>query len=289
MPSSLVEAAQALDANTPDACDTQSRDARREVAKAFDDANGELTALSSTLVTAHYKRVAMGPISVREIIAPFANNGVHVHDEKTWQELDDALHALPSTKDESWIDLDAHARSVMLDDWRRVMYESLEASEVDPSTPPGTYFRVNGAVSVGSDGAFHVPLDAGPFADAQDQLAGYIESVWSSKDARVKVDWVSSASNSDAFTFVLGSGEGGRSSVSWSSHTVTLDPDVTEKAIAHEIGHVLGFLDRYYTTFDATACRYSIKFDDDDIMSSPSTGAVTDAEWQVLQTKYQSH
>jgi hypothetical protein len=74
--------------------------------------------------------------------------------------------------------------------------------------------------------------------------------------------------------------------VSWSARTVTLEPDVTEKSIAHEIGHVLGFSDRYYTTYDAMTCRYSTVKDDADIMSQSSTGEVTDAEWAVLKAKY---
>jgi hypothetical protein len=285
MPDTLVEAAQTMDAHMPETCDALARDARRDLAKAFDDADTELTALSSTLTTSHYKRVAMGPIEVRELIAPLPNKGVHVEVGQSWQEMDSAFQSLPQAKNEAWISLDSQVRSTMMNDWRRLMYRSLEANEVDPATSPDEGFRMTGAVTV-QDGALHVALDPGPFAGAEDQLADYIESVWVSQDMHVKVDWVSATFHPEAFTFELGEGEGGRSHVSWSSRTVTLEPDVTENAIAHEIGHVLGFADRYYTTYDTQSCRYSVVKDDSDIMSQSSTGAVTDAEWAVLASKY---
>jgi hypothetical protein len=286
MPDALVDAAQTMDARLPESCDAAGRDARREVARAFDDRDTELTALASDLRTAHYKRVAMGPIEVRELVAPLASNGVHVEIGKSWQELDAAYQALPATKGESWIDLEAQVRSTMTNDWRRVMLGALSGHEVDPTAHgPDASFVKSGAVSM-HDGALHVALDPGPFADAEDQLADYIESVWVSREMHLKVDWVSATFHPEAFTFVRGEGEGGRSHVSWSARTVTLDPDVTEKSIAHEIGHVLGFSDRYYTTFDAQTCRYSVVKDDADLMSQPSTGEVTDAEWQVLKTSY---
>jgi hypothetical protein len=199
--------------------------------------------------------------------------------------MDAAFKALPQAKNESWIDLDAQVRSTMTNDWRRLMYGSLAANEVDPATSPDEGFRSTGAVTV-QDGALHVALDPGPFADVKDQLADYIESVWVSSELHLKVDWVSSTFHPEAYTFVLGQGEGGRSHVSWSAQTVTLEPDVTEKAIAHEIGHVLGFSDRYYTTYDPQTCRYSVVKDDADIMSQSSTGEVTDAEWAVLRQKF---
>jgi hypothetical protein len=228
----------------------------------------------------------MGPIDVRELIASLPNAGVHTMETPSWQELLQQQQALPATPDASWLPVDSYVHSTMVDDWRRVIFGDIVGTEHDPADPAYLDFVRNATVTgIGTD-ELHFQLDPGPFADAKDQLAGYIESVWSSPTLRAKIDWVDSTTHPDAYRFALGTGAVGRSYVNREALVVMLYADVSTKAIAHEFGHVLGFADRYLESYDETTCRYALKMDDGDLMSVPGPGVVTDAEWQVLRTQY---
>ncbi|MFL5813470.1 MAG: hypothetical protein ACJ763_07820 [Bdellovibrionia bacterium] len=146
-------------------------------------------------------------------------------------------------------------------------------------------FRVNKSVSL-KNGELLLPLDPGPFAPSTGLLSKTIESIWSSKSLKLKIQWTSSNLHSEIFRLLLGSTPDDRSYVLGFDKTVHLFPDVRLSAIAHEIGHVLGFKDHYYTVWHPEQCGYIIQTNDEDLMSDPDTGTVTSDEWNELKARY---
>ena len=131
----------------------------------------------------------------------------------------------------------------------------------------------------------HLPLYTSDLASITEQLSGYIESIWTSAELSLKIDWKAEASR-DLFTVLLLRESSGRSFVSPSKKTVNLYNNVRAKSIAHEIGHVLGFTDHYYSVWNSTKCEYQDQSREDDLMSDPTYSKVLDDEWKTLQETY---
>lgn len=147
--------------------------------------------------------------------------------------------------------------------------------------------KKNTAITRDSDGSFVVPLDPGPFIDVQAQLARIMEDVWQTTDSKVKINWVSATDVPDAYKFIFETAAGGRAFVNHADKSINLYPDDESKAFAHEFGHVLGFPDHYYTSWDRSTCRYTDEQNEEDLMSSVSAdGGVTAEEWQELKDLY---
>ncbi|RYZ98747.1 MAG: hypothetical protein EOP11_20275 [Proteobacteria bacterium] len=151
----------------------------------------------------------------------------------------------------------------------------------------GTYAFVKSPhVRATGPGQYEVAIDAGPFAEAAEETRAYIESVWRAPGRQVKVVFKSRAEHPDLFSLKLEKGAGGRSFVDYGAKEVVLFPGVRATAIAHEVGHVLGFPDVYFTIWDGEACVYGTRKNKQDLMSDPNSGAVLDAHWQKLAEKY---
>lgn len=146
-------------------------------------------------------------------------------------------------------------------------------------------FRLNKALTRPSRGELSVALDPGLLDPAREKLASYIEKVWSADGLALRVKWVLSDSFPDAFRIFAETVTGGRSYVLEANRTVHLFPGVSAGSIAHEIGHVLGFRDHYYTVWKPQDCAYETQSRDEDIMSH-SDGGVLDEEWAELESAY---
>jgi hypothetical protein len=149
----------------------------------------------------------------------------------------------------------------------------------------GIGFVINPNVSLKND-TLALSLDPGPFSPSQDFLAKTIETIWSSKNLKLKIQWASAQSSPQIFKLLLGDTPGERSNISREEKTVQLFPNVRLKSIAHEIGHVLGFRDHYYTVWHPEKCSYVVQNNDEDLMSNPETGRVTPEEWNELKIHY---
>ncbi|MGZ3708127.1 MAG: hypothetical protein ACXWPM_04790, partial [Bdellovibrionota bacterium] len=131
-----------------------------------------------------------------------------------------------------------------------------------------------------------LPLDPGAFVGAESELAGYIEPVWTNEKLKLQIDWKSAEGSTDVFKVIFEDAPGGRSYVAYANREVHLFSDIGVRSIAHEIGHVLGFKDHYYTIWQPLTCRYRTQSNDGDLMSSSSSGIVTDEEWKILDQTY---
>ncbi|MBC7387182.1 MAG: hypothetical protein H7301_13605 [Cryobacterium sp.] len=130
----------------------------------------------------------------------------------------------------------------------------------------------------------HLELYAGDFSNMTELLSSYIQSVWTSGSQSVVVDWRTTAQ--DLFSIFASLSPGQRSFVNYTDRKVVLSDGLNRKAIAHEIGHVLGFNDNYFEIWDESHCECQHQFREDDIMSNHSSGSVTPEEWGTLTRTY---
>jgi hypothetical protein len=147
-------------------------------------------------------------------------------------------------------------------------------------------FRQERTLTRPRSGVLELPLVAGVFEEAAQQLAGYIESAWSSPSFKLKINWVRVESMPAAFRVLLDPIIGERAYVHYGKRAMQLFLDTRAGSIAHETGHMLGFRDHYYTVWNPESCSYVIQINQQDIMSDSIRGSVTAEEWNTLNRRY---
>ena len=132
-----------------------------------------------------------------------------------------------------------------------------------------------------------LPLIAGPFESVKTDLAKIIEEAWSSQKMSLKVKWVADdKSQGRVYKFAVNTSTNGRSFTSARDHLITIANTAKKKSIIHEIGHVLGFQDHYYETFDSNLCGYKTKMNALDVMSDINNGSITESMFSILKKEY---
>jgi hypothetical protein len=130
-----------------------------------------------------------------------------------------------------------------------------------------------------------LPVDGAAYdADQKKLVSKMVESVWKDSEVSVKLNWMDSVKDIFKMFFELDK-PGERAYVIFSDKEVHLFPFTGTRAIAHEFGHVLGFRDHYYTTWDYLGCKYNTEYNLGDLMSD-SDGNVTADEWKDLKKNY---
>ncbi|MBS1962621.1 MAG: hypothetical protein JST04_10420 [Bdellovibrionales bacterium] len=128
-------------------------------------------------------------------------------------------------------------------------------------------------------------LDPGDFGFMREALEKYILPIWAGPGFELAIEWVTDPTD-DLFRLVRDPGSLGRSFVRYRTREVHLFSQVRDRAIAHEIGHVLGFDDRYYDEWEPKNCRYVSRWDATDLMADDTTGFVKPDEFSTLRAQY---
>jgi hypothetical protein len=124
---------------------------------------------------------------------------------------------------------------------------------------------------------------------AQHSLSQLMTEAWSQPAGKkVSLQWkeVPNPLSIGLFRFVLEPALDGRAFVNHMSRTVHLFPMNTSDAFQHEMGHVLGFKDTYYTVWLPDSCTYREENNSADIMSNHRTGIVLSRHWEELDRAY---
>lgn len=238
-----------------------------------------------------YRRTKLGSTYVRERDAKPRAPESHGWKtlERSWPALAATLAALPLDSDggpidEGWVTLARDARALLSFDFARYVSGTWrDASRT--SLPPHVLSPNPGVVRDGS--MLTVLLDPGTFDGEKVRLARIIEGAWTGRALAVHVRWTSQSSEPRAHRLVAGRVAGEPSYVSDRLRQVHLAPDMPALAIAHEVGHVLGFSDRYAKTYDSNRCSYVEERHSGDIMSDPE-GAVSKEHWTLLADTYRN-
>jgi hypothetical protein len=144
-------------------------------------------------------------------------------------------------------------------------------------------FKANPDVRRVSESEFVLPVNSGVFAGVEGRMAEYIEHFWRTSDLKLRIEWVT---RTDVYQVFLGQAAGERAFVDFGDRTIHFFPNNTNKTLAHEFGHVLGFRDHYFTRWRPETCAYDVQIDYRDLMSNSPTGVVTQAEWAKLRAAY---
>lgn len=117
-------------------------------------------------------------------------------------------------------------------------------------------------------------------------LKKHFEPRWKAAGVSVNVNFVDKSADSRPFALFVDYNPGGRAYVYQSDREMHLLPYTNTPALAHELGHVLGFSDHYYTTWDPATCEYTVEYSDEDIMSNHMSGSATAEEIAWLIKTY---
>lgn len=194
----------------------------------------------------------------------------------------------PFTPDEfRWLEVQPHFKELREEYAAIAFHTYLDqlVEEIDGSIQPA--FVKNSAVTLDEKGVLNLPLVAGEFSELTEVLSRYIEPMWKDVATALHIEWRPSQNvNGDLYTLIMKQGGLGRSSMSHYYREVYLYSEVRSHSLAHEIGHVLGFPDRYYTYWDAEKCAYFEDFNRADLMSASDTGVVLAPDIGTLRSVY---
>jgi hypothetical protein len=302
------------------ACDEKIEPIRQEIAAALDAKAAEIAALSTSSSATHQEK-PFGPTSIRERIAPPEKAKEGWQEEKTtWEELGELYQEIKNKPvDKNWRilfteadacliapgcvspTLSAESKAFLAGQLRlqQELREVTAAPDQDTarreladfvSWVATDYrfwaFKKNPLLKRVGNHEYELPFDLGVFAPARADFIRHFESAWKVEDRKVTLKTEDSAAVTGVFRAILGTDPGGRSFVDRKDLKLTLEPGFSGEAIAHEMGHVLGFRDVYYSVWDPATCAWTTQYREDDIMSDHNKGRVLELHWQKLAEVY---
>ncbi|MBY0472300.1 hypothetical protein K2X30_14125 [bacterium] len=153
----------------------------------------------------------------------------------------------------------------------------------------GYTFTPNLSIKKISKDEIELPIFSNASSDILEKIEKYSAEIWTFPDLKLKIRWVNDLTGSpenSIFSLFIDRIFGRRSYVSTNKREMHLFQDVRATTIPHEIGHVLGFPDRYYEIWNAQKCSYTTQYLEIDVMSSSPTGHATLQERLELKEAY---
>ncbi len=291
---------QLKNAGNPSSCDTKNMAHEYEIAAAIDAKADAILAYASQphQVYSNFTKVDFGDGYLKRYSGDRKPDPTWMAVEDSWDEVyANYLKIKDLPVNAAWLSLDADARSLITDDIRRLIYHDHMGIGFD-SEPAILWmqervgFRKNSAVKVTKDASgnivYSLPLDATAFSDVQRNiLKDLFESAWTYKNARIEITWTDKKLNPDVYTLNWDQQLGERSETNYKKHTVLFHIGSRTTEVSHEIGHVMGLKDHYYTVWSPAKCSYEIQLNTADIMSNDALGAGgTEEEFKKFAEEY---
>jgi len=181
---------------------------------------------------------------------------------------------------QKWRDLDTSVRFLLEKDAQRVIRgrEYLEPEKTKHNFLPNP----KSVRRVGKK-KLEVDLHAGDFEAAKEKVASIFEKEWSSKGYLLKIKWVPKG---EGIYSLRANFRSGRSLVNHKAKVMFLANFAWTRTLAHELGHILGFDDHYYSIWNPKNCYYTQMSRLTDIMSNSEFGKVDSQHWQILEKAY---
>jgi len=131
-----------------------------------------------------------------------------------------------------------------------------------------------------------VPLDLSVFGeDGAKHFIEVIETAWN-QDPQYKMRVELSNDPKLSYKVQMDPAVGNRAFVNRKDFFMQLFERNSLKTIVHEFGHILGFNDYYFTTWNTTTCAYNYESNEGDVMSSSHDGAILPRHWEDLKKVY---
>lgn len=182
--------------------------------------------------------------------------------------------------EEKWRDFDTSLRFLLEKDAQRVIRGK---EYLDPEKTKHTFLPNPLSVRRTGKKQFEVDLVAGDFQGVKEKVAKIFENEWSTHGYKLKVNWVEKKIG--AYT-LRANFRSGRSLVNHKEKVMFLANFAWTRTLAHELGHILGFDDHYYSVWNEKNCYYTQKSRLSDIMSNSEFGKVDLQHWKILDKAY---
>lgn len=226
--------------------------------------------------------IRMGPIYLRKS-APENQKYEIENSSWSWEEANNILIRINTGVDKNenrdkWRDFDTMVRFLLEKDILRVIKRK-QFYNIEKKVHA---FRIEKTINRKSAYEFIVPLNAGEFKNDKDKLKKIIEDAWSTIGKKVTIEWSEKPDVYTVYSNLISS----RSFVNHKKRAMVIANLASIKTVVHEFGHILGFDDHYYTSWNNKNCYYMQESRLEDVMSSSEKGSVTSVHWKLLDKAY---
>jgi hypothetical protein len=270
-----------------DSCDLAAQEKRAALGKIIDSFRFRIHSLWQDRKATEFpewKMEQVGPVILR--LNKERNPKLQGFDASVWS-WEGAAGAYIDTQNrpqdpevkQRWRDLDTMVRYLLENDIRRIVHRR---PLLEPELT-NHLFRPNASVRRKAKNIFVVRLNPGEFAGAEDKLAAIFRKEWKSHGYEVQVEWA----KDDPSAYRMRSHfRSGRSLVNHKEKILQVANFAWTRTLAHELGHILGFDDHYYSVWNGRNCYYTQKSRLTDLMSNSEHGGVGDSHWRLLDLAY---
>lgn len=285
-PGAYEQIALQINSSSSNPCDAGSAQRRVGLAKVIDRYRSDIQGLWQARKSEEFPEFKMervGPVFLRVNKKREEKTGF---DSSTWG-WEEAFGLYLRTQRNSsdpeniqrWRDLDTLVRFLLEKDVSRVLRGR---KFLTPDIAVHT-FRPNPSVRRVSRTEFEVKLDPGDFEGDANTLKKLFEKEWRSHGKKILIEW---APEDPAAYQVRALFRSGRSYVSHREKSLVIANFSWVRTVAHELGHVLGFDDHYYSVWNDRNCYYTQESRLSDLMSSSDQGGIVSRHWALLEEAY---